>query len=535
MQYYLLLVQAKDKSFKDIRDDSVICDVKNYFLKKKDFSNATVAAFYCGRVFAERKDDQQALQAYLDAETIAANTADNVMKGKIQHNAGYIYYNTGADYDKAIDHLKKATGFFQAANSDAYTISSLKFIGTCFLIKKHADSTLFYQMRALDMATANHDTTTYADLLNSLSGVYRQMGDNSKAKTYALQAVALKEHTPLLLNLAYIYRGINNNDSAAFYATRVLQLCERDSIAPPVSVYDLLMEIERTNRNYQKALAYSEEYTKQIINFLGEKRTQMRTIAGIQEKYELEVLKNEQQKANNKSLVVLLVVAVVIILLSVGLFYSLNRVRKNKIRFLKSEQENNMNKIKLLELEQENNMNKIKLLETEQENNMNKVKLLEIEQESQDNRNRHINLLATLTQMHSSEKTFTKQQIKTFFEVFNKQFGNTSTDTYKWEDLYKDICRLSNNFPDRIKTAFPGLSDTEFSICVLLYTQRSYKDIAAILVKSPDGIKSRMTDIRKKLHLKEKANIAEFLQQKLTKNPLADDFTSKNPVTKNIS
>ena len=44
-KYYLLLLQAKDKSYKDITSDTVIFAVKNYYIRKKDFSNAAIAAF----------------------------------------------------------------------------------------------------------------------------------------------------------------------------------------------------------------------------------------------------------------------------------------------------------------------------------------------------------------------------------------------------------------------------------------------------------------------------------------------------------
>ncbi|MDR0692486.1 MAG: hypothetical protein LBF69_05560, partial [Prevotellaceae bacterium] len=44
MDYCLLLLQAKDKTGRDISADTAIVEVKNHFLQKKDFEKATLAA-----------------------------------------------------------------------------------------------------------------------------------------------------------------------------------------------------------------------------------------------------------------------------------------------------------------------------------------------------------------------------------------------------------------------------------------------------------------------------------------------------------
>jgi hypothetical protein len=54
-EYNLLLIQAKDKSDRDITSDTVIFTIKDYYVQKKDYPNAALAAFYCGRVRHEQK------------------------------------------------------------------------------------------------------------------------------------------------------------------------------------------------------------------------------------------------------------------------------------------------------------------------------------------------------------------------------------------------------------------------------------------------------------------------------------------------
>jgi len=67
-KYNLLLLQAKDKSDKDITSDTIIFAVKNYYIRKKDYPNAAMAAFYCGRVWHERNNMEETVKAYMEAD-----------------------------------------------------------------------------------------------------------------------------------------------------------------------------------------------------------------------------------------------------------------------------------------------------------------------------------------------------------------------------------------------------------------------------------------------------------------------------------
>jgi DNA-binding CsgD family transcriptional regulator len=83
-QYVLLLLQAKDKSYRDISADTLIFATKKYYVKKNDFENAALSAFYCGRVLQEQKKNEKALRFYLNAALLEiqakydfANLKDN--------------------------------------------------------------------------------------------------------------------------------------------------------------------------------------------------------------------------------------------------------------------------------------------------------------------------------------------------------------------------------------------------------------------------------------------------------------------------
>jgi tetratricopeptide (TPR) repeat protein len=315
--------------------------VKNYFLRKKNFEKATLAAFYEGRVHALRNMFPQALQAFLEAETFAEHISDTKRKGLIQHNIGWIHYTDGANYGEAIVRFKQAVDHFQTGSYYKYSIASLNLLGTCFLVQEQADSALLYQQQALHISVANHDTTAWAKTLQNISVTYRYINDNLNAKTYALQAIQLRstveQEISSILNLASIYYNLRKNDSAAFYANRILQLCEKDTtLSLPVSVYSLLTKIEKQNNDYKKALTYQEKYTELTLRMLEKKEAQL--IAGIQEKYGLELVKTENQKLLIRQLWFFIIAFLIVLFLTGGFFLFVPPEQPAKNKSVKSQQ-----------------------------------------------------------------------------------------------------------------------------------------------------------------------------------------------------
>ena len=86
--YMLLRLQAKDKSYQDITEDTAIFNTKHYYTEKNDLPSAAMAAYYCGRVRFEQKDYKSAMTQYVEAERYAANISDINLKALIQSAMG---------------------------------------------------------------------------------------------------------------------------------------------------------------------------------------------------------------------------------------------------------------------------------------------------------------------------------------------------------------------------------------------------------------------------------------------------------------
>lgn len=475
MNYYLLLVQAKDKAGKDISEDTVICEVKDYFLQKKDFEKATLAAFYEGHVFATGKDNQRALQAFLEAENIAEHITDTKRKGLIQYNIGWLYYAAGTNYEEAIARLKKATGYFQVENYYKYAIASFNLLGTCFLIQERADSALFYQQQGLDMAIAHADTATWTTALQNISVTYRKMGDKQRAKASALMATDLNkakgEAISALLNLSYIYYDYVQYDSAAFYVDKILQMPEEEQTPHTLSsVYTLLTKIKKACNDYKKALEYQEKYIELIYKIF--KKQEEQSIAGIQEKYNMEIVKNENQKLVIQRLWYF-VIASLVFLLSIGvIFFLYHRYNKQKNHLLKVNKERDKLYAQRLDVIKQTNLFEKRLKKTEKE--------------------QYVGLLPKIKQI-----------------IYDSPEGLT------WETLYNVINEQYSGNLDRLKKEYGQLTNSEFKICCLVYAGFSNEEIATSLQFMLNTVKTRRVSIGRKLGMPKKGNLQKFLVEKL--------------------
>jgi len=143
-KYFLLSVEAKDKTGKDISNDTPIFRSMEYFKKTKDLRRCALAVFYSGRVLESQKKSKEALTAFLEAESIAVSAQDPSITGFIRYNIGDAYSGNGL-YEDAISKLKQASENFSRQPDDyKKEIMSLNFIGMNYAIINNMDSALFY-------------------------------------------------------------------------------------------------------------------------------------------------------------------------------------------------------------------------------------------------------------------------------------------------------------------------------------------------------------------------------------------------------
>jgi tetratricopeptide (TPR) repeat protein len=180
-KYNLLLLQARDKNDKDITGDTIIFSVKDYYVRKKDFANAALAAFYCGRVWHEQNDADRAIEAYQEAGEWAGKTENYNLKGLILGNLG-ILHSEYSLYEKAIELNKNAVEMYDKAKNYRNKISAWGLIGDCFALNEKIDSAFYYYNESLKLADSCNIPELQSNVRQSMAVAYREQGFYEEAK-----------------------------------------------------------------------------------------------------------------------------------------------------------------------------------------------------------------------------------------------------------------------------------------------------------------------------------------------------------------
>jgi ATP/maltotriose-dependent transcriptional regulator MalT len=272
------------------------------------------------------------------------------------------------------------------------------------------------------------------------------------------------------LNLAVIYHNLHQNDSAAFYANRILQTSgEERTPYTLATVYALLTKIEKAGNNYQKALEYREAYTEQMTKISAEKEKQ--SIAGIQEKYALELVKTKNQQLLIQRLWFIVIGVVIVLLLTGGLFILYYRNSRQKINLLKAKEERRKLYARRVDVLKQTN-------------------LLE----------------------HGLKKAEREQYAGILPKI--KQIIYDSAGELTWDVLYNALNEQYDSALDCFKKEMSQLTEPEFKICCLVYAGFSNEEIATVLQFRLNTVKTRKVSIGRKLGMTKNGNLQKFLTQR---------------------
>ncbi len=181
-RYMLLMLQAKDKSYRDITGDTAIFATKHYYTEKNDLPHAAMAAYYCGRVRFEQKDDKGAMTQYVEAEKYATDISNTNLKGLIQSAMGEALSRQMLSA-QALPHFLHAVDYFHQAGNRKNEMISYQSVGDSYLVKEIPDSALLFFNKALHMAQNLGDSANIAGVKRNIGILYKEaVCDNALAK-----------------------------------------------------------------------------------------------------------------------------------------------------------------------------------------------------------------------------------------------------------------------------------------------------------------------------------------------------------------
>lgn len=491
-EYFLLHIQAKYKSDKDITADTLIFTIRDYFQNRDKPGETALATFYCGRVYQEQNKHKEALQQYLDTEQLLKQNQDFNLKGLCQSAIGNIYYQQFLD-DKAIGHYKTAIEYFRQAENFKNQIICIRLTGNCFLITGKTDSAFLYYEKGLHMADKYGIESQQIEVRQSLGVAYREIEKWKQSQTFFEEALAFSKDSlnkaRLSSNLAKLFVLQDKNDLAIFHLQEAINYIpteQNNHLA--ANIYNTWTSIEENKGNYRNALDKNRLYNKYLAEIIYDNKNT--TILELEEKYKFQLIENRNKQLLIERQRILLIFLLVILVLGLLLFRLLKRSQKNKKQLEETEK-----KVRQL--------NKLAKSFDDKEESFRNVLI------------QHFGIIKKAALLEGYLKEDDRKKGQPLLRKFNEVvYGQKKLN---WNVLYETLNKLHNGFFDEFKKQFPQLDESEFRICCLLYVDFNNTEIAILLNYTVNTVQAKRTLIRRKLGIKTYGNIYDFMSS-ATKN-----------------
>ena len=503
-KYWLLSVQAKNKLDKDISNDTLIFKAIAFFKKTDDLNRLALATFYSGRVLESQQKPQEALTAFLNAESIAIEAKDSSLAGFIQYNIGYVYYQKGL-YDESILKFKQASeNFAKQQNDYKKEIMAINYIGTNFAVKKNIDSAFFYFNSALSKAINYNDSTERAMVLLNMGAAHVEFGEPNEAKAKLFEAQQYSkgsiQQAKISLNLANVYAATNRLDSAVFYISHSMDIAQKtEDKVFQASVWYYFSQIDEKRGEFKASLEDYRKYTELLSTIYNERKEA--NYLDVQKKYEFERIKN----VNNKLVIEKLWISIFTIIVITGISFVFYRNRiKNKEALL-------IAKKQIYELKEMLN----KKVETK--NGSSDDSNIEINIKLRDTLFQQLNIFKEISLMDSQLQEEDRVKGKKILEKVNKILYN-STNSFDWRIFYQSVNTLHDNYLINLKNKFPLLNNEDLLICCLSKLDFNNKEIALLIASNQNIVQKKKSAIKDKIGTESQGNFITLLDEIIKKH-----------------
>jgi len=486
-KYWLLQIQAKDKSHKDIASDTVIFSVRDYYKKEDDVENMALSSFYCGRVLQEQSNWDAAMREYLKADEYAEKTKNENLRGLIQSLMGEVLIKELMP-EEAIKHFQIAVQHFRKAYNVKNEIISYNLIGNAYLEKSIHDSAFYYYNHGLELAKAYKDSLQIAKAIQCIGILFRETEKYDLADKYFRNAAEYTTNNDdkikLYLNLSKVFYERGMLDSAKVYVDKSLSLFpDNGNVFVAADIYKTLSKIEEKKSGFEQSLEYYKKYADNLKKIVDENKN--KELLELQKKYNYERFQNEnnQLKIGRQQLYISFSI-VLLILCMIALFF----YRKSA---------NN----KQIVLEAEEKIYRLMVMANSYDGEINSLKKSIL---------KHFDILRKVTLLNKCDITKYNKKPQELLNKFNEiVYGHES---FNWNVLFQEINNLHNGLFNRLKKRYPALDDSEFRICCLTLADFSLKEIGIFMVLSPHTVEMKRASIRKKLGVNPKGNIKTHLE-----------------------
>lgn len=472
-EYALLLTKARDKNYITHTNDSLINIAVEYYSKERNSLNKAEAYFYLGSVYRDMEYSTSAIAAFLKALEVMPDNSEDRLMMLIYNNLAQQYEAQNL-YENAMEMAKKSYKFCSNNKQTNSLFHASRRIGGIFLLESKNDSALFYYNQALEIAETKKDSLWEATVLCDIARIYKDKGELITANNYTDKAIKRKPGKRSL-DSAFFLKGTllleqGKSDSARYYLLRSINSGDINARA---ASFHRLYDIERLERNYEKAIEYNNIYIV-IRDSIAQKkrRLEINTLInehtlGLQMKDHF--IKQQKQEFAITILSIIIIAMIILIILIAK--------RRKTERVLSLQKELMRNKVSGLKLVQDTGESaSITTGIDEDELFYRKLQLC-------------INLLKTDNR----------------YDIINKMQQTNNRKKLSMEERKTLKAAVFENFVDiieDIKNKYNKLSELDIYCCILYLLGCENTEAAICMGVHPDTLKVRRSRIRNKIEEK---------------------------------
>ena len=296
--YALLTVQAQDKSYIDVADDSLISIATRYYDRRGPALRRLQAFYYHGRVYANAGLSHEAMTAYTRAKEFVDEVDAPYSVGLLFGQMGVLYGND-YDYPRALECFEEEMRYYEIAGKERLQYNAKRDIGQCYLNMnsvKQADSIFnevlvwgeaysdVYIIRStLNLLLLLHDATGNIEAMDSLFKNYPPEMFESNTETYGIMA----HYHALKGNKSMAEESLSQAWRLAKTARDTAMLWQKSS-----QIYKIMDAPYDALQGYERLLIYQDSVVRVTL--------QQPLIASQRDHYEtrlkVEELRNQQQR-----------------------------------------------------------------------------------------------------------------------------------------------------------------------------------------------------------------------------------------------
>lgn len=495
--------------------ESYLSKAKDLLDKTADIRDLAFYHFASGSLCDLNGNFIRAIQEYQEAARLSAAGGDESLRSGSLASLGSVY-NRLKEPDNALVYLREALVIRKELNDQLGVASIQTCIGASYEEKGMNDTALYYYLSGYQIRLSSDEIRPLASSEYSLGKLYNKMKQYDKAirifessrRHYRL----LDEKTGLCITGLELARSLNytgNKKMAEETGREALDLAEGMNNHELISsAYETLADIAAFNNDFMEAYRYSV-LQKKSGEILALQKKEM-AIKEIEARFRMQQMNDEMEKlklqsnAQRKNIILLGVSSatlLVILVLIILLYRSKVQAHRRKNQLFEQDL--------IIRRQRDELAEKEKLILREKVETQSRelaAKALEMIRVNE-TLGRIIDRLQQLNRQQTSHDDMEKEISHIVREIELHTQNNT------WQEFDTIFRNIHSEFYSKLLEQCPDLTAAEIKIAALLKLNLTTKEIAAITLKSEEGIKSTRYRLRKKLQFASDDHLVPFLLQ----------------------